>query len=153
MKLTCLLILIIPVTVFGQSVGNKTFKQDLAVMHTAKLGFTDLGIKSVIVENETPVAFLDDFQMKWNGNAWENFSGKKAEETSYLPDLPVDKGEVLISVEYDDGYAIGTEKGLYFYVFSSNADPFEPQKFYSSMGVLAELKFERNLADDKMPLV
>jgi hypothetical protein len=113
MKLAFFLFLIFPLVLFGQSVGTRTFKQDVVVHHTRKQGFTDEKVSSIIIKNGTPVAVGENLQLKWTGKDWTPVKSKIDVVDLKLPKLPANSGEVLSSVKYKKGFAVGTEKGLF----------------------------------------
>lgn len=115
MKLLLFLLLIVPLSMFGQSVGTDVFKQDVVVHHTKKQGFTDEKVNSILIENNVPVAILGNSQLKWDGKNWISVKLKIKVDELKLPKFASEFGGVLVSVKFKDGFAAGTEKGLFIY--------------------------------------
>lgn len=115
MKLAFFLFLIFPMILQGQSVGTRVFKQDVVVQHTEKQGFTDEKVEAVVLDNGSAIAVLTNSQLIWDGEKWSLHNSKVKTEAIQLPKFPAQYGEVIASVEFEKGFAAGTENGLFIY--------------------------------------
>jgi hypothetical protein len=115
MRLLFLLLLCIPYANSGQSVRTNPFEQDVAVHFSAKQGMTGEKIKLMSSQNDAPVAVLEHAQLKWDGQNWIPSQTAFDPKTIKLPKLPPVSGTILSSIAYKNGYAAGTENGLYLY--------------------------------------
>jgi hypothetical protein len=113
MRVLLLLLLIVPFTIFGQSVRTQAIKQDVAVNHTRDKEFPAEKVISISLEKNSTIAVLENSQLKWNGKSWKSVKSSKAESEIDYPTLPENSGKVLSSVEYNGGFAVGTDNGLY----------------------------------------
>lgn len=112
MKIAVFLILLIPVFVSSQNVGNQTFKQDIAVKYTTKNGFAGERVTSIYFDNGYPVAAFENSRLKWDGKKWNPFDAKRSNDKLKII-LPEEAGEVLCSVKYKSDIYAGAENGLY----------------------------------------
>jgi hypothetical protein len=115
MKLLISLLLLIPLINTGQPLPGNLFSQEVAVRFSPKQGMPGNKVTQLILENGSPVAFLENSQLRWDGQSWQPSKSKIKTETLKLPDLPANAGVLLSSVVFNGGYAIGTTSGLYFY--------------------------------------
>ena len=115
MKLFFFLLAIIPFSISGQSIQSKSFKQDVAIHHTNKHGFPDEKVKSIVLDKGTPVAILENSQLKWDGKNWKPIAFDNKQYDIKIPALPENSGIVLSSTEYKNEIVVGTENGLYMY--------------------------------------
>jgi hypothetical protein len=115
MRKLFLLTFLLPFSLFGQPIRTSIYKQDVAVHHSQKQGMPGKKVKSVLLNNEVPVAIFENSQLQWNGKNWVPANSKITKPALVLPKLPTNSGNLLASVKYRDGFAIGTEEGLYLY--------------------------------------
>ena len=115
MKLFLSLFTIIPLSIFGQSVQTKSYKQDIAIHHTLNQGMSDEKVISILLDNGLPIAIRENSALKWDGQNWIPEKSQTGKKGLILPIAPSNSGTVLSSVQYKNGYAIGTENGLYIY--------------------------------------
>ncbi len=115
MKLLLLLITLFPLSLFCQPVPTRLYTQDMAIHHNLKQGLSDERVTSIVFENSDPVAIRENSALKWDGQRWNPTGIPSPKKGLIIPLLPQNSGIVLASVEYMDGFAVGTENGLYFY--------------------------------------
>ncbi len=115
MKLFYLLLILLPSSSFGQSVRTKTFIQDVALHRTLNHGIPAEKVNSILLENGFPVAISDKSVLKWDGHNWNPAKAQVSKKSFNLPSLPANSGNLLTSIQYNGGFAIGTQNGLYFY--------------------------------------
>lgn len=115
MRLLFFLLLLSPLINTGQPVPENHFRQDVAVRFAPKQGMPDDRVKTMAFEDGSPVAILENSQLKWDGHFWKPSKSYVVPAPLKLPELPVSAGTLLSSVEYGKGYAIGTTNGLFLY--------------------------------------
>jgi len=115
MRILFYLLLILPVSLTGQSVRTNIYKQDVAIRHTVGQGMPDGKIVSVTLDNGFPVVKSENSAFKWDGQSWKPAASVAKKAAFKVPELPENSGLLLSSVEFNKGYAIGTENGLYIY--------------------------------------
>ena len=115
MKLLPLFLIFFPLSFFGQPDHSKSYKQDIAIHHTGKQGMSEEKVLSMVFDNGSPVAIGENSALKWDGYHWNLIESKVSKKVLILPIPPTNSGIVLASTEYNRGYAIGTENGLYIY--------------------------------------
>ncbi len=76
MKSLMFFTLLLPVSIFAQSVGNQIFKQDIAIQHTQKTGFTDERVTELNLKNNNPVANTEKSAFAWDGKNWNKTQNK-----------------------------------------------------------------------------
>jgi hypothetical protein len=115
MKLLIIFLTLIPFVVLGQSVQTNSYKQDIAVHHTLKQGMPDERVNSIATDNGHPVASLENSTLQWDGQSWIPSKAPVNKKPLIIPALPANSGRILSSIEYNMGFAVGTDNGLYFY--------------------------------------
>lgn len=113
MRILILLMLILPVSTYSQSLGNQIISQDIAIKHSQKSGFSDEKVMDLYLENDNPVSLFDSKALMWNGKTWNSIQSKNKEEKLVYPELPGDAGKILSSVKFGNNIFVGTENGLY----------------------------------------
>ncbi|SHF23625.1 hypothetical protein SAMN05444274_104129 [Mariniphaga anaerophila] len=105
--------LILPFTILGQPIENQTIKQDVAIRHTKREGFTDEKVKAIFLENNMPVAIIENSVYKWDGKNWLPAPVQHRKRNTLFSGLPEKVGAVLCSITYNGKNFAGTENGLY----------------------------------------
>ncbi|WP_221394471.1 hypothetical protein [Dyadobacter sp. NIV53] len=114
MKLLIFLVLLLPFSIFAQSVGDQKFIQEVVTIHSSKEGLPEGRIDKMVLENEYPVAEASGKRFGFKDSKWSVI--KADSKGAIASQLPVIPGAVILSsVPFKDGYAIGCNRGLYFY--------------------------------------
>lgn len=102
--------------IFWVAISNaqeEKFNQDIATIHTVKLGLSEEPIISIELEGSVPVASTASQSFKWNGSDWKSIKKTKESELLSTKNLPDNAGTVLATVEYNNKTVAGTSNGLY----------------------------------------
>lgn len=121
MKQFTFLFTLLPQFLFGQSVQTRPYYQDVAVHHTMKQGMPDAKMSTVLLDQGLPVVTGENQTLRWDGQKWSEGKCEVRKMACILPKYPENWGRLLASVEYNQGFAIGTENGLYFYAADAKA--------------------------------
>jgi len=129
MKFLRFCILLLPVSLFAQSAADQKFVQEVVTMYTSKDGLPGGKINRITLQNDVLVAEILTKRYQFQNEKWnllKSSSQLSSTNTSKIPAVP--GATILSSVAYKNGYAIGCDKGLYFYnnkkltkIFPSNA--------------------------------
>ena len=115
MKYLSYLFILMPIILFGQSARTKSYMQDVAIHHGSKDGMPNEKMTSIFLDHGVPVTTNKTSALKWDGHNWSPIKSQVSKLSLTIPIPPANSGSVLSSVEYQGGYAIGTENGLYMY--------------------------------------
>ena len=121
MKLLILLISLFPFSIFGQSVQTRAYFQDLAIHYNLNQGMSDEKVISIDTDHGAVVAVRENSAIKWDGQKWNPMKGEVTKKSLKIPALPESSGKVLSSVEWNHGFAAGTDNGLFFYSVETKA--------------------------------
>lgn len=121
MKLLILFISLLPFGVSGQSVQTRAYFQDLAIHYNLNQGMSDEKVISIDTDHGAVVAVRENSAIKWDGQKWNPMKGEVTKKSLKIPALPEGSGKVLSSVEWNHGFAAGTDNGLFFYSAETKA--------------------------------
>lgn len=113
MKYSILLILLFLNVSFVSKEEEKKFKQDVATIHSQKLGLPEGEILSISLQKDNVVASTEKLSYVWNGKIWKSTKKPKT-KTLNIPSSP-QGSKVLASVAYGNGFAIGCDNGLFIF--------------------------------------
>ncbi len=114
MKALVFIGMLIPFALWAQPIEKQTIKQDVAVRHIQRTGFTDEKVKSIVLENDMPVAITEDSAYKWDGKTWKSTRKSNPEKVKSFTGLPQNAGKLLSSATINGKDVAGTENGLYW---------------------------------------
>ncbi|MBD3373499.1 hypothetical protein GF406_00550 [candidate division KSB1 bacterium] len=99
---------------YGQS-PDMTFDQDMATVFDADDGLPAQKIIDIVLDEDMPVAFVEDGSFQWQENQWQ--PGNRIPEQPDVPtlSLPDGTGDILSRTMNDEVYVIGCENGLYIH--------------------------------------
>lgn len=124
MKLLIFLVLLLPFSIFAQSVGDQKFIQEVVTIHSSKEGLPEGRIDKMVLENEYPVAEASGKRFGFKDSKWSVI--KADSKGAIASQLPVIPGAVILSsVPFKDGYAIGCNRGFIFTIKLKN----QPESF------------------------
>ncbi len=114
MKYLLLVVFFLPLSLIAQSVGDRKFTQEVVTLHMSGAGLPAGKIDRIRIINDNPVVQIGTTQLGLYEGEWKAIMIKvKPEIPVKLPAIPGSK--ILTYIAYKDGYAIGCDKGLYFY--------------------------------------
>jgi hypothetical protein len=111
MRYIALILFILIISSFTSEKKEKQFYQDVATIHTQKLGLPDEEIIEINFHNGEVIAGTTKGAFKWNGKTWEATKSIK-QKSLKLPSTP-QGSKILSSATYNDGFAIGCDNGLF----------------------------------------
>lgn len=114
MKALIIIGMLIPFSMWGQPIEKQIIKQDVAVRHIERTGFTDEKIEAIVLENNQPVAVTEHSAYKWDGKTWKSFRKNNPGKMKDFAGLPHDAGKLLSSAIFNGKEVVGTENGLYW---------------------------------------
>lgn len=114
MKAIVLIGMLISFSIWSQPIEKQTIKQDVAVRHIQRKGFTDEKIEAIILENNQPVAITERSAYKWDGKNWNSTRKNNPDKMKNYTGLPNDAGNLLSSATFNGKDIAGTENGLYW---------------------------------------
>ncbi|MCY1719454.1 hypothetical protein OU798_03825 [Prolixibacteraceae bacterium Z1-6] len=120
MRILIFVLLILPFSMLAQNIGNQMLKQDIAIRHTQRSGFTDEKVNSVIFNKNQLVAILDNTNFTWDGKQWKSAGYKTKENDLKVSGLPGCAGNILASIIYKGDKYAGTEKGFFVQKWGQN---------------------------------
>lgn len=113
MRYSILLILLFLNVSFVSREEEKKFNQDVATIHSQKLGLPEGEIVSISIQKDDVVASTDKSSYKWNGETWKSTKNPKVKALD-IPTSP-QGSTMLSSTSYKNGFAIGCDNGLFIF--------------------------------------
>ncbi len=113
-KYSLSLLFLFNITVYSQSIEDQEFNQDVTIIHNEKDGLPAIQVEKVFLQHDQPQAITEKGTYTWNGKKWDM---AKKDIKPEMPDQPGSPPNttMLSAVRYQQGYAVGSDDGLYFY--------------------------------------
>lgn len=123
MKFLYTLLLFIPLSLPAQEIQNQKFIQEVVKIHQKESGLPAGKIDGISLVDQKPVAEVDGRFFQLQNQKWTPIT--KSRSVQKIPSVPGLK--ILASVPFNGGFAIGTDKGLYFYSAAKKLDRLFPK--------------------------
>jgi len=114
MRYLLLVVSLLPSFCIAQSISDQKFVQEVVTLHMSKDGLPEGKIDEIRLVRDQPFAVVGKSNFELQDGKWK--AANIFVQPEATPKLPVISGcNVLSVVSYKNGYAIGCDKGLYFY--------------------------------------
>ena len=112
-----ILMVLMPLFSFAESIINTTFPQDVADIYTTKEGLLANKVVNIVIEEyDKPVAVTKSGAVQFDGQGWINYNKEVVlKEKNTDINIPDSIEGILDIASRDGSFAIGSKKGLYLY--------------------------------------